>query len=96
MPDLAEIPLVDLRDGGTLHHARTGRARAQGLRAAVLSWFPGIVRPLVPQIDGIARSWLERSQSPYLEELRAIAAALGFPGIWFLNGSYQWGCTSLA
>ena len=26
----------------------------------------------------------------------AIAAALGFPGIWFLNGSYQWSCTALA
>ena len=25
-----------------------------------------------------------------------IAAALGFPGIWFLNGSYQWSCTALA
>ena len=23
-------------------------------------------------------------------------AALGFPGIWFLNGSYQWSCTALA
>jgi hypothetical protein len=94
--DLAEIPLVDLRDGGTLHHATTGKVRALGLRTAVLGWFPRIVRPLTPQLDGIARSWLERSRSPYLEELRAIAAALGFPGIWFLNGSYQWGCTSLA
>ena len=37
-----------------------------------------------------------RSQSPYVEEVRAIAAALGFPGIWFLNGSYQWSCTALA
>ena len=25
-----------------------------------------------------------------------IAAALGYPGIWFLNGCYQWGCTALA
>ena len=25
-----------------------------------------------------------------------IAATLGYPGIWFLNGCYQWGCTALA
>jgi hypothetical protein len=28
-------------------------------------------------------------------EVTAIAAELQFPGIWFLNSSYQWGCTSL-
>jgi hypothetical protein len=47
-------------------------------------------------MDAVARRWLVRSQSPYVEEVRAIAAALGFPGIWFLNGSYQWSCTALA
>ena len=34
--------------------------------------------------------------SPYAAEVDAIAAELGFPGIWFLNGCYQWGCTALA
>jgi hypothetical protein len=29
-------------------------------------------------------------------EVSAIAATLGFSGVWFLNGSYQWGCTALA
>jgi hypothetical protein len=29
-------------------------------------------------------------------DLEAIAVALGFPGIWFLNGTYQWGCTAVA
>ena len=42
------------------------------------------------------RRWLRRSCSPYTEDVEAIAALLGFPGIWFLNGCYQWGCTSLA
>jgi hypothetical protein len=52
--------------------------------------------PLVPLLDGMARHWLVRSASPYVGEVRAIAATLGFPGIWFLNGSYQWSCTALA
>jgi hypothetical protein len=51
---------------------------------------------MVPALDFVARRWLLRSQSPYVGEVKAIAAALGFPGIWFLNGSYQWSCTTCA
>jgi hypothetical protein len=39
---------------------------------------------------------LQRSRTPYLADAESIAAALGFSGIWFLNGSYEWGCTALA
>ncbi len=95
-PDLPSIPVVDVRDGGTLRHARESRAGARALRDACVAWFPGVARPFVRVLDSIARRWLVRSQSPYVEEVRAIAAALGFPGIWFLNGSYQWSCTSCA
>jgi hypothetical protein len=28
--------------------------------------------------------------------VEAIAERLGYPGIWFLNGSYAWGCTAAA
>lgn len=95
-PRLPSIPVVDVREGGTLRHAREGSARARRLRDDCVAWFPAAARPLVPLLDGAARHWLTRSQSPYVEEVRAIAAMLGFPGIWFLNGSYQWSCTALA
>jgi hypothetical protein len=95
-PRLPSIPIVDIRDGGPLRHAQEGRERARCLRDTCVAWFPAAARPLVPLLDGMARRWLTRSQSPYVEEVRAIAALLGFPGIWFLNGSYQWSCTALA
>ena len=95
-PRLPIIPVVDVREGGTLRHAREGQDRARSLRDTCVAWFPAAARPLVPLLDGVARRWLTRSQSPYVEEVRAIAALLGFPGIWFLNGSYQWSCTALA
>jgi hypothetical protein len=95
-PQLPDIPVVDIRDGGTLRHAREARARALGLRNACIGWFPLGASLFVPLLDNMARRWLMRSQSPYVEEIGAIAAALGFPGIWFLNGSYQWSCTALA
>ena len=96
VPSLMPIPVVDVRDGGPLRHAREGEVRARALRDGCVAWFPGIARPFVPLIDALARRWLTRSQSPYVDEIRAIAATLGFPGVWFLNGSYQWSCTTLA
>jgi hypothetical protein len=94
--DLTTIPLRDMRDGGPLCHAIEAAAQARALRDDCLSWLPPAVRPMMPAFDAVTRRWLMRSRSPYLAEISAIAAALEFSGVWFLNGSYQWGCTSLA
>jgi len=93
---LHSVPVVDLRNGGPLRHATESRARARALRDECLQWLPRIATGLLPAIDALTRRWLLRSTSPYAAEIRAIAAELGFPGIWFLNGCYQWGCTALA
>ncbi len=95
-PTLTQIPVVDVREGGAIRHAVEGAARARALRDECVAWLPGTARPAVPLMDWLARRWLARSQSPYVDEVRQIAAALGFSGIWFLNGSYQWSCTTLA
>ena len=94
--NLSSIPVVDLRDDGPFRHACDGRIRARALRDICVDWLPRVVTGLLPAIDLITRRWLLRSQSPYATEIRDIAAELGFPGIWFLNGCYQWGCTALA
>jgi len=93
---LAPIPIVDVRDGGPIRHAIEGRARARALRDQCVDWLPRIARGLLPAMDSATRRWLLRSRSPYASEVHSIAAELGFPGIWFLNGCYQWGCTALA
>src|SRR6267154_2300657 len=93
---LPQISVVDVRDGGPVQHAREGALRAQALRDDCLAWFPAIAAPALPLMDRLARRWLIRSCSPYVADIEAIAASLGFPGIWLLNGSYQWSCTALA
>ena len=96
MTDLVTIPILDVRDGGPVRQAIEGRARALALRDDCLTWLPGRARMLLPALDAVTRQWLERSRSPYIADIAAIAAALAIPGVWFLNGSYQWGCTAVA
>jgi len=93
---LAAIPIVDVREEGPVRHATKGRARAQALRDKCVDWLPRVAADLLPAMDSVTRCWLLRSGSPYAAEVHAIAAELGFSGIWFLNGCYQWGCTALA
>jgi hypothetical protein len=90
------IPVVDVREGGPVRHAVDQRARARALRDAFLTFLPRPARMLLPAMDALARRWLQRSHSPYVGDVETIAAALGFPGVWFLNGSYQWSCTATA
>ena len=96
MSDRVVIPLTDIREGGPARLARDGVGRARALRDDCISWLSPAVRGLLPAMDAVTRRWLERSGSPYVAEIASIAAALGFPGVWFLNGTYQWGCTTLA
>ncbi len=96
MSELNAIPIIDVREGGALRHAQEFAVRARALRAELLGWFPFFMPPLLPILDVVARRWLQRAGSPYVEEIDAIASVLGFPGIWFLNNSYQWTCTALA
>src|SRR5205085_4719812 len=95
-PKLPSIPVVDIRDAGLMHHCIEGGDRARLLRDDCMTFLPPVVRPLVPTMDRVTRRWLRRSASPYVAEVEAVARALKFPGVWFLNGCYQWGCTTLA
>ena len=88
--------MVDVRDGGPPRHALQNPAKARALRDACLGIFPRPVQPLVPSLDRISQRWLMRSCSPYVHEIEHIADALDISGVWLLNASMQWGCTSLA
>lgn len=88
--------VIDVRDGGPPRHARERAAQARALRDACLAFFPRAMLPALPLLDRAARRWLIGSRSPYVGEIGQVADALGFPGVWLLNASYQWACTTLA
>lgn len=95
MIHLPEIPFVDIRDGGPLLHAEMYREDAIALRNACLSSFPGM-RLGARTADALAKRWLERSQSPYTDEIERIARTIAVPGVYAINTSYEWGCTTRA
>jgi hypothetical protein len=90
--DYPAIPVIDIRDGGPVRHAQERSVQARQLRDDCLAFLPRAAMPLVPLLDAIMRRWFARSNAPYVAEI----AQIGLPGLWMLNGSYQWGCTSLA
>jgi hypothetical protein len=54
---------------------------------------PPAAAPLVRLADTLARRWLERSASPYVAEVAAIAALADGPGVFVVNTAYEWACT---
>ncbi|MPZ39341.1 MAG: hypothetical protein GEU95_15035 [Rhizobiales bacterium] len=93
---LPAIPVVDIRSGGPVRRATEGAERVRALRDECVAWLPRAATAMLPGIDAMTRRWLGRSRSPYIGEIGTIAATVGYSGIWFLNGCYQWGCTTLA
>lgn len=90
---LQPIRMIDAR-GDPLAVADPTAVRA--LRDTVFGKFTPVLRAVLPIADGVARSWLRRSASPYLAELDLMAARTRVAGIYAINISYEYGCTTLA
>ena len=85
-----------MRDHGLARHAVDDIVSIRALRDVCVASLPAVVGGALPLIDVVTRRWLCRSSSNYTAEIGAIAGRLDFPGIWFLNGCYQWACTARA
>jgi hypothetical protein len=88
---LPEIPLYDVGTNYPLELARLVGDRGYELLASATK---GVPRPALRIADNVSRRWLERNKSPYLEEIRYLAEHAKAPGLYYLNVSYEWGCTS--
>src|SRR5215469_14672551 len=63
---------------------------------ALLNESAGIPKLAIKIANAVSRRWLERRHPLYLEEIDRISARIARPGAYFLNLSYEWGCTSSA
>lgn len=95
MDDAPELPTIP-------HHHVTGADwplalfHAESERAKRLYVMARRMLPpgLLAFADQRSRNWLERRGSPYMGEIRAIAAELSLSGGYALNLSYEWGCST--
>jgi hypothetical protein len=86
--------VIDIRDCGPVGYARLRRERMLALRQDCFSLVPGPLRALTPGLDRLSSAWLKRSPSPYVDEIAAISDIAAVAGVWFVNASYEWGCTT--
>jgi len=92
------IPFVDLRGKTPIDLLRSYPDRAQALIKAArrtYGMFSYAASALaLPLADRRSHAWLKRSCNPYLYEIESFAEILRQPGVYALNLSYEWGCTS--
>ncbi|HEX2552589.1 MAG TPA: hypothetical protein VHL98_02735 [Microvirga sp.] len=91
---LPVIPVTDLRGRGPVAHAVERREAMLSLRDACFSVVPRPLQGLVAPLDRVSAAWLKRTPSPFVGEVAQIAEIAGRPGVWFVNASYEWGCTT--
>lgn len=91
--ELATIPLIEVAPGDepalAALHAEPERL-ALILASARRTYTPLGLR----SADGLSRAWARRAATPLSEAIAAVDRAMGRPGAYLLNYSYEWGCTS--
>lgn len=85
------IPLVDVGDAGPLGLVKAEPERMAALLDVAQAHYSG---PVLSIADRLSEYWMARNDNPYLEEILNVADYLGDPGIFMLNMSYEWSCTS--
>lgn len=92
------IPLIDLRGKSPVDLLRAYPDSARKLVLAARRiygvWSHAASFVLLPIADRHSHKWLERTQNPFLHEIESFDTILGLRGVYALNLSYEWGCTS--
>lgn len=95
---LRTIPQVDIRGAGPVALLKEYDHFAHDLMKAARRAFGPVAEfgahVAMPVGDFLSRRWLQRTNNPYLPQIREIATILNTHGIWALNMCYEWGCTT--
>jgi len=90
-PSLPAIPLIDVGRGGPLAVLEAERARFDDLFQAGRDHYGG---PVLAIGDRVTRAWLAACATPYRADLEACAGATRMAGVYLMNLSYEWSCTT--
>lgn len=89
------FPLIDVGRAAALESFRQLPDHTRALCEAALGDIPGLAL-VAPAMNAVSRRWLEKSANPYLAELRAVDAGLGWRAAFALNMIYAWACSTAA
>lgn len=94
----ATIPLIDLRGKTPIDLLRaypdSARTLIMAARRSYGVWSHIASSILLPLADKNSHEWLKRNHNPFLHEIESFDSILGIRGVFALNLSYEWGCTS--
>lgn len=92
------IPFVDLRGKTPVDLLRAYPDKAHTLihaaRGTYGIWSKAASLAAMPFADKRSMKWLKKNRNPYLAEIESYADVLGVRGLYALNLSYEWGCTT--
>jgi hypothetical protein len=88
-----EIPLIEVPSGEEPAVAAL-RAEPERLRLLLCSARKTYTPLGLRSADKLSRLWARRAATPLGEAIAAVDRAMGRPGAYLLNYSYEWGCTT--
>lgn len=91
-----DIPVVDVREGGTIALADQLQGEYRGLRDSMYGSLPPALNLVGPVVEHASSFWLKRTRSPYSAEIAHIARHLDVHGAYTMNSSLLWACTANA
>lgn len=89
---LPEIAQIDLGSAGFDHLALGAPEKVAQLAAAGRAL---VTAPIQALMDGRTKAWLARNVTPYADEIHRVAALPGISGVYALNLSTEWACSSM-
>jgi hypothetical protein len=91
--DLPQIPVIDMGARPLSDLAGLAPDKVRLLSASGRALTTG---PVQTWMDRRSRAWLDRNVTPYRAEIAAVAAVTGAEGVYALNISTEWACSSIA
>lgn len=89
---LPEIAVADLGQAGFDRLALDNPEKVARLAAAGRAL---VTAPVQAVMDGRSKAWLARNVTPYAGEIHKVAALKGISGVYALNLSTEWACSSM-
>src|SRR4051812_42273948 len=96
-PELITIPYVDVRQSGLTDLLKTQKENndvIEKLKENMNIVLRSGAMAALSLGDHFAKQWLKKTNNPYFDEITEFQKSLKTKGVYALNLSYEWACTT--